>query len=58
MSTHERYLQVVLEILAAEKLYVNRKKCTFARSQVKYLGHLVLVAGVAADSSKIEAMGK
>lgn len=47
---------LVLEVLAAEKLYANRKECTFAQPQVEYLRHLVLATEVVADPEKIEVM--
>ncbi|XP_024022953.1 uncharacterized protein LOC112092040 [Morus notabilis] len=47
---------MVLIALENNHLYVNKKKCTFASSQLEYLGHIVSGEGVYADASKIQAM--
>ena len=54
--THVQHLQKVFELLLANSLMVNKKKCDFAVDRVKYLGHIVLAAGVFADPKKTEAM--
>jgi hypothetical protein len=37
-------------------LFVKREKCQFSLEEVKYLGHVVSLKGVAMDPGKIEAM--
>ena len=56
VEEHEEHLRTVLQILRAEKLFANRKKCLFAQEQIEYLGHVVTRDGVAADPSKVKAM--
>lgn len=49
-------MQVALEILDKHRLFANQKKCTFAQSQIDYLGHMITFEGVATDPEKIKAM--
>ena len=46
MATHSEHLRVVLQLLTAHNLVVNKKNCEFGLSQVEYLGHIVSVDGV------------
>jgi hypothetical protein len=57
-DTHLHHLQLVLEILSEHKLYMKASKCSFAQTQLEYLGHIISDAGVATDPVKIEAMIK
>ena len=38
------------------RLYANAKKCQLGQQEIEYLGHVISHEGVAADSSKIEAV--
>ena len=57
-DTHLHHLQLVLEKLSEHKLYMKAIKCSFAQTQLEYLGHIISDAGVATDPVKIEAMIK
>ena len=46
LSTHLDHMKVVLEILRKNELYANKKKCSFAKSKVDYLGHIISGEGV------------
>lgn len=50
------HLATMLEILAANQLVANAKKCTFVAASIEYLGHLILADGIATNPVKIEAM--
>nr|GEW21922.1 hypothetical protein [Tanacetum cinerariifolium] len=52
VEEHEIYLWTVLQILREQKLYANRKKCSFAQEKIEYLVHVVTRDGVEADPSK------
>jgi hypothetical protein len=53
---HRDDLHQVMDRLAKANLVVNMKKCFFARSELKYLGHLVSAQGVRMDPDKIKAV--
>ena len=53
---HSRHLQLVLEVLQQNQLFVKKTKCVFGKKQIEYLGHIVSEAGVATDSTKIQSM--
>lgn len=58
-STLEEHLQRLEELLAvfrAANLKVNLRKCTFAASEVTYLGHVVSAEGVHPDPRKVSAI--
>lgn len=55
-SAHIRRLHVVLSCLSTAGLQLNRKKCHFAYTQRKVLGHVVFASGVSPDPDKIKAV--
>ena len=56
LPDHILHLRTVLEILAANKLYAKKSKCTFACKEVEYLGHVITSEGVHTDPKKTAAM--
>lgn len=55
-ESHLEDLQKVFDRLRVFKLRANRGKCTFCRSSVKYLGHVISKDGIEADPDKIAAI--
>jgi len=53
---HRRHVRMIFETLRHHKLYAKRAKCTFARSEVAFLGHILSVDGLKADPAKVEAV--
>ena len=41
LTTHVDHLETVFQLQQQHKLYANRKKCEFGKSQFAYLGHLI-----------------
>jgi len=46
------HLQIILEVLHTKKFFAKLTKCSFATSQVIYLGHIISAKGVASDLKK------
>lgn len=57
-DTHLRDLNDVFTRLRLFKLHVNRTKCSFCCTKVKYLGHIVSKEGLQPDPGKISAISK
>jgi hypothetical protein len=55
---HKLHLKTILQVLKTQRLYANRKKCSFGQKEVEYLGHLISGQGVSADPKKVEDMIK
>ena len=53
---HLERLRTVFEHLARAGLKLKPKKCHFARSEIRYLGHIVSRDGVKADPEKLRAI--
>lgn len=53
LEEHVHHVQLVLETLANHQFVVKASKCEFAKTQLEYLGHLILAEGVATEPSKI-----
>jgi hypothetical protein len=56
MEQHLHQLQQVFNILQHHKLLLKKSKCTFAQSQLEYLGHIISAQGVATDPQRIQAV--
>jgi hypothetical protein len=56
LEEHLVLLRKVFDILHANKFYVKRSKCFFARSSVKYLGHVISAERVATYPTKVQAV--
>ena len=53
---HEAHLRKVLQRLRDHKLQAKRKKCEFAKSHVRYLGHVVGSGELRVDPDKVAAV--
>lgn len=56
VEDHIIYVELVMQLLKQNQLYVNRKKCEFGKTHMAYLGHIISKKGVAVDDSKVQAM--
>lgn len=56
VTEHATHLAAVLTLLQKNDFYVKLSKCSFAQSELEYLGHIVSKDGVATDPRKTEAM--
>lgn len=55
-ESHKEHLGRVLQVLKANGLVANRKKCSFGQKKLEYLGHIISGQGVSADPNKIKDM--
>jgi len=51
-----KHLEAVLIFLREHQLYANLIKCSFFKSQIHYLGHVIPKEGIAVDSGNIKAI--
>ena len=56
LEEHSTHLQLVLQTLQKNQLFLKQSKCSFAQPQLEYLGHIISSKGVATDPNKISAM--
>ena len=55
-DSHLEHVATVLNILKEHQLYAKRNKCSFAQTEVEYLGHIISDQGVMANPKKVEGM--
>ncbi|TYK14463.1 Ty3/gypsy retrotransposon protein [Cucumis melo var. makuwa] len=56
VESHLQHLGLALQVLRKNELYANQKKCSFAKTKVDYLGHIISGKGVEVDPEKIRAI--
>lgn len=56
LEEHINHLKQVLEQLRQHQLYMKISKCSFAQTQLSYLGHIISDEGLSTDMGKISAM--
>ncbi|CAL4917571.1 unnamed protein product [Urochloa decumbens] len=53
---HVQQVQLVLQLLRDNKLFIKKSKCFFGKTSVAYLGHIISADGVAMDQAKVAAV--
>nr|KYP39326.1 Retrovirus-related Pol polyprotein from transposon 17.6 [Cajanus cajan] len=56
LEDHREHLRSILEVLRERQLYAKLSKCEFWLSEVRFLGHVISVDGIAVDPAKVEAV--
>lgn len=56
MEAHIKHLTITFQVLLDHHFVLKLSKCSFAQTQVEYLGHIVSGKGVEPVASKIEAI--
>lgn len=56
LEDHIRHLRRVFELFQQNRLFAKWSKCSFAQTQVEYLGHVISGERVSTDVTKVEAM--
>jgi len=49
-----QHLEAVFQALQQHKLYVKLSKCSFAKQELSYLGHVISSSGVSTDLKKVQ----
>ncbi|KAL0533602.1 hypothetical protein IC582_027641 [Cucumis melo] len=52
IEEHLEHMEAVLAVLWRHELYANRKKRSFGKARVEYLGHIISGNGVEVDPEK------
>lgn len=55
---HLQHLESVFRLLREHKLFAHPKKCSFAQTQIEFLGHIVSKDGIAVDPKKVKAISE
>lgn len=54
MEEHVQHLKMVFELLHQHQLHLKLSKCSFAKSQLEFLGHIISAGGVSTDPVKVQ----
>ena len=55
---HNKHLQAALERIKSAGATLNKEKCEFGRTAIKFLGHIITPKGISPDPSKTTAVNK
>ena len=53
---HDKHLQAVLERIQSAGATLNKEKCEFGKTTIKFLGHIITPEGISPDPSKTTAV--
>jgi hypothetical protein len=53
---HEEHMRLFLQCLREKTLYGKLSKCSFYRTEIHYLGHIISGEGIVLDPTKFEAI--
>ncbi|CAI7757487.1 unnamed protein product [Closterium sp. NIES-54] len=56
LEEHAQHLRIVLDTLRQHRLFAKLSKCTFARSSIGFLGHVISTKGIAMDPAKVQCL--
>nr|XP_025640756.1 uncharacterized protein LOC112735435 [Arachis hypogaea] len=56
LEEHVEHLRIVFKILRENNLYVKKEKCSFARDEVHFLGHIIKDGTLCMDQGKVKAI--
>ena len=56
LEDHVVHLEMVLDRLRQNQLYVKKEKCEFAQTEIKFLGHLISKSELRMDGAKVAAI--
>jgi hypothetical protein len=53
---HQQLLREVFELLQKYWFYAKLKKCSFMKTEIEYLEHIISKKGICTDSAKVKAV--
>src|SRR5258705_6326583 len=56
LEDHRTHVRQVLEVFSKASLHLQPEKCHFHKTEVKYLGLIIMADGVKMDPAKVEAI--
>ncbi|CAI7932408.1 unnamed protein product [Closterium sp. NIES-54] len=56
LEEHAQHLRIVLDTLRQHRLYAKLSKCTFTRSSIGFLGHVINSQGIAMEPAKVQCL--
>lgn len=56
LDSHWEHLREVLKIMKDHQLLAKLSKCSFAKTEVEYLGHIISEKGLQTDPAKLAAV--
>lgn len=54
LEEHVKHLQQVFELASKHQLHLKMSKCSFAKDQLEFLGHIISAEGVSTDPAKVK----
>ena len=55
-AEHDKHLQAVLEQIQSAGVTLNKEKCEFSKTTIKFLGHIITPEGISPDPHKTTAV--
>jgi len=56
LADHIKYVKLIINILAREKLYLSKNKLHFLKSELKILGRIISSGGIRMDPDKVDTI--
>ena len=56
LADHIKYVKLIIDILAREKLYLSKNKLHFLKSELKILGRIISSGGIRMDPDKVDTV--
>ena len=53
---HAKHLQIALQVLRDNQLFVKFSKCDFWLKEVNFLGHIIFKEGISVDPAKVQVV--
>ena len=55
-NSHLKHVETILKLLEVKKIYANKSKCSFAKKEIEFLGHIVSTDDIKVNPKKNRAI--